>query len=259
MNKIVDYYNTEYNEDERLGQNCDNRHYVEREVKKHILQKFIKNTDSILDVGAGTGLYSLFFAEKGNLVTAGDIVPKHVDLINQKAKERNLKINTMVLDAGFLPFKDNSFDVVLLAGPIYHVDDLNLKKQYISEAVRVCKKGGTVVVDYLSDIHGFIQHCLIDKSFLANSSHNDFVNRKCKDVTFSYDNAKKIRNLMLDSGLNNIKIFGTDSITRFIREDINSLNEENIKKWVDFIISISEEQSIIDLSEHCIAIANKIC
>ncbi len=47
----------------------------------------------ILDLGAGTGEYSLYFAEKGYDVTAIELVEKHVNRIKEKKKPgMNLKV-----------------------------------------------------------------------------------------------------------------------------------------------------------------------
>ena len=40
-NRVVDYYNNNYDEEKRLSDGCDNRHLVEREVKKSIIEKYL--------------------------------------------------------------------------------------------------------------------------------------------------------------------------------------------------------------------------
>lgn len=257
MNKVISYYTENYDEDYRLGENCDNRHIVEREVKKHILSKYLKKGAKILEIGAGTGLYSISFAKEGYEVNACDIVPKHVKIIKEKAKKLNLKIETTVADALSLPYENEEFDLVLLSGPIYHFSEYNDKEISIKEAARVCKKSGVVVVDYLSEIHGFIQHSLLSAEFLKKSKIEDIMQYNCKDEMFSYDNRNRITNLMNTSGLEEVKVYGTDSITRFIREDINKLDKETLSQWIRFILSISDNEGVTELSEHCIAIGIK--
>lgn len=46
-------------------------------------------------------------------------------------------------------FEDESFDVVLLFGPLYHLHDASDRNTVIREAKRVLKKDGTLFVAYL--------------------------------------------------------------------------------------------------------------
>lgn len=92
MNRIVEYYET-YDEEGRLSK--DKAYKLEFITTAHFLEKNIGKDDRILDVGAGTGEYSLYFAEKGCQVTALDLSPKHVKIIKEKSMMRNVPINVM--------------------------------------------------------------------------------------------------------------------------------------------------------------------
>jgi len=59
MKDFVRFY-TEYDEDGRLQ-----RHGTEFASTTYILDKHIRKGLHILDVGSGTGAYSLYYAEKG--------------------------------------------------------------------------------------------------------------------------------------------------------------------------------------------------
>ncbi|MCI9435489.1 MAG: class I SAM-dependent methyltransferase [Bacilli bacterium] len=254
---INEYYNEQYDEDKRLNNNCDNRHKVEREVKKNIIFKLLEQKSSILEIGAGTGIYCLDFAKKGHNVYACDIVQKHVELIKEKSEQDNIKIYVECANALDLPYESEKFDMVLLSGPIYHLHDLQDKISAIKEALRCCKTGGYIVVDYLSDIHGYIQHVLLSNKFLLETNIENFDENIEIDKVFSYDNKKKIEKIMLGLGVADLKFYSTDSITRFIRDDINNLNNIEFEKWLAFINKISGNDSIVDLSEHCLAIGIK--
>ena len=255
---VNDYYNNVYDEDKRLSDDCDNRHKVEREVKKMILTGLFHDNCSILEIGAGTGLYSIEFAKRGYHVSACDIVQKHVDIIKKKSELNNVAIDVKCADALNLPYESEIFDVVLLAGPIYHLHNVEDKIKAISEALRCCKPGGYIVVDYLSDVHGYIQHVLISKDYLLDKNPNDFYHELSIDEMFSYDNKKKIERIMQELGVNNLKFYSTDSITRFIKSNINALNNEELKQWITFIKNISDNENIVDLGEHCLAIGTKV-
>lgn len=254
MNSIVQYYEKVYDEEQRLSDHCDNRHKVERIVKTSILEDLVKkhNVSNIADIGAGTGLYSIYFAKQGLDVSACDIVPKHVDMIKEKAHKNHLNVNAFVSDAFNVNLPSDTFDMVLLAGPIYHLHTEEEKLMALKEAKRIAKIGGVVVVDYLSDIHGYIQHMLLDSTFL--NQEVDFSNI---DDVFSYDNYEKMVAFSKKLDMECTNVFGTDGITRFLREDINAFNEDLLQKWIDFVKSISNKREVVDLSEHCLCVLKK--
>lgn len=83
MQSIVEYYEN-YDEEARLIK--DNAHKIEFITTMHFLDKFVKPSSRILEVGAGTGRYSFSLAEKGHSVTALDITPKHIEIMKEKAR-----------------------------------------------------------------------------------------------------------------------------------------------------------------------------
>ena len=133
INKYIDY-----DEDSRLIK--DRWHHVEYLTTMRYIQKFLKPGAKILEIGAGTGRYSLTLAKMGYDVTAIDLTPKHVEIM--KRKSRRLKnFQCMVADALDLSmFKDNSFDMVLNLGPMYHLFCKKDKNQSVKETIRVAKK-----------------------------------------------------------------------------------------------------------------------
>ena len=103
---LNNYYNTG-DEDKRL----DSQHgQVEFLTTIKYIDKYLKPDDKILEIGAGTGKYSLYYANKGYDVTAIEYVRHNVDILKTKISE-NLNIVAKQGDAIDLSrFKDNSFD-----------------------------------------------------------------------------------------------------------------------------------------------------
>lgn len=252
MNKVYEYYTKKYDEDARLREDCDNRHKVEREVKKRILDAYVDEPGmKVLDIGAGTGLYSIYLAKMGADVTACDIVPEHVDLIQEKAWKEHLDIKCKRADALSLPFESNAYDIVLLAGPMYHLDK-DKQLDAIKEAARVCKEDGYVLVDYLAETHGYIQHVLMDKDTLLSGELG-----KVADPVFTYNSKREMADYLRQAGLFPESFHGTDSITRFLASEINLWDNTHLEKWIDFVDENSNNDNMIDLSEHCVAIGAK--
>ena len=97
-----------------------------------------------LEIGAGTGYFSLNLASQGLIrnLTATDISPGMLKSLKSTAKDLGIKVRTVVTDAENLPFPDESFDVVLGHAVLHHIPDLD---KAFSEFFRVLKPGGMIV------------------------------------------------------------------------------------------------------------------
>lgn len=105
-----------------------------------------KPGDAVLDVATGTGdLAFLFRRAVGNegRVVGLDLTPEMLDVADQKALEKKMKVEWVEGDSMALPFKDNSFDVATISYGIRNVKD---PKKALEELARVVKPGGKVLV-----------------------------------------------------------------------------------------------------------------
>ena len=104
----------------------------------------MKDGDKILDIGAGAGEYSLYFARKGYEVSALELADANIAAFKKKLTPED-KIDLVQGNALDLSrYADKSFDIVLLFGPLYHLKNDVDKQKCISEAKRVCKDGGKI-------------------------------------------------------------------------------------------------------------------
>jgi len=97
---------------------------------------------SILDIGAGLGESSVYFALLGARVTMVDISPEMVALAGRLAEKHGVKINAIVMSAENLPFPDESFDIVYIANTLHHIHD---RSHMLQQIRRVLKRGGRFV------------------------------------------------------------------------------------------------------------------
>ncbi|MEX0620144.1 MAG: class I SAM-dependent methyltransferase [Solirubrobacterales bacterium] len=97
-----------------------------------------------LEIGAGTGYFSLNLATQGLIgnLTATDISPGMLSSLSDTAKRLGVPVTTVVTEAESLPFDDESFDVVLGHAVLHHIPDLD---RAFSEFLRVLRPGGMIV------------------------------------------------------------------------------------------------------------------
>lgn len=153
MNYVVDSYEN-YKEENRLTTN--NARRIEFVTTTRVLDEIIGTKSKILDCAAGTGIYAFWFADKGHDVTATDITPRHIDIINRTLTNKNYHMNTSVLDATDMScFADDSFDIVLNMGPFYHLITEEQREKCMKECLRVLRKGGLLVTAYIPRYYVF--------------------------------------------------------------------------------------------------------
>jgi RimJ/RimL family protein N-acetyltransferase/ubiquinone/menaquinone biosynthesis C-methylase UbiE len=125
----------------------------------------------ILDVGGGAGVYSLWLAEQGYNVHLIDPVPKHVEQALEASRLAKHPIESAsVGDARSLGQSDQTFDAVLLLGPLYHLLDEPDRIQAIGEAHRVLRPSGLVfaaaISRFTSALDGLWRKLLDDPEFV---------------------------------------------------------------------------------------------
>ncbi len=115
-----------------------------RSIEFNVISKNIKKGDKVLDVGCGSGRHTFFLLEKGCNVTGIDISLKMLEVLERKAEERKYSLSLFLADCNNLPFKTESFDVVVsIYGPLTHLQN---SVNCVQEMMRVLKKGGKIIV-----------------------------------------------------------------------------------------------------------------
>lgn len=249
-NNIVDYYKNDYDESKRLT--LDNRHKIEFDIKKRIYMLYITKNHhdaKVLEISCGTGAYTIYLAQQGIDITACDLCEEHINKLDADAKKLGLDIKTFVCDATELPFDDGQFDVVIIGGALYHLDDEG-KLKAIDEAYRVSKSYSHTLCDFLPKTHAIFQHLFRYKEFTENVN----------DGIFYYDDKENIEDLSYKSKFRDaVSFMNIDCISRFAVSDINELPEKELQKFEDFLCdNILYNVELINLSEHAIVCFAKL-
>ncbi len=265
MNNIVSFYE---NSDEESRLTTNNARKIEFAVTTTVLNQYIKNHYKILELGAGTGVYSFYYADRGNTVLATDVTPKHVDIINKKLGQRNknIDLSTEVADATNLSnYESESFDVVLNLGPMYHLTNEYDRERCIVESLRVLKKGGILATAYINK--HFVLNLIMPryKEFLTNSFVEKVLNtgvikegeKECFWTDNFFTTPFEIETFISKFNIDIIDHVGTDGISPLISDFVNNMNDDEYSTWLNYSLASCREKSILGMSNHGLLVCKK--
>ncbi len=259
MTKLEEYYN-KFNEEKRL----DSRHgQVEFRVSMHYIQKYLgsleqKQAVRILDIGAGTGRYSVALAEQGYDVTAVELVRYNLGILKKKASTVHaMQGNAMHLKK----ISDECFDVTLLFGPMYHLFGFADKSRALGEAKRVTKRGGIIFVAYCMNEYGVLTYGFKEQHVLECMAQGrfteDFKTISGPDELYDYMRIEDIDALNLAQGLERIQIISPDGAANYMRPFLNRLTDEEFELFVQYQMSVCERADLIGAGAHTVDILRK--
>ena len=254
--QLIEYYN-KFNEDKRLN---TRRGQVEFIVSMKYICEYLKqiNSPKIIDIGAGSGKYSIALEKLGYDVTAVELVKHNLRMIEKKSK----KIKSYLGNAIDLSrFENETFDFVLLFGPMYHLISKEEKIKALEEAKRIVKKNGIIMVAYCMNEYAVITHGFIDNNIIKSINDNKLTKdykiiSKSTDL-YSYVRLEEIYELNKIVGLERVKIISPDGAASYIRKSLNKMNEEEFKEFINYQFSTCERLDLLGAAPHTVDILKK--
>ena len=247
--KLTDYYN-KFNEDKRL----DRRHgQVEFLTSLKYIHEYTSPQDKIIDIGAGTGRYSLQLKSEGYDVTAVEYVRPNIGKL--KVKDPELKvIEASATDLSM--FQEEEFDAAILFGPLYHLYAKEDKLKALSEAKRITKK-------YIFTTYIMNEYSVIEYAF--KQGHYKEIKDKLKedfriddpDALFFQMRIEEIDELNETARLKLLKRFASDGPSDYMRSVINAMDEETFEAYLDYHMKTCERKELLGASSHVVDILQK--
>lgn len=254
MTQLEKYYN-KFKEDHRLTTRHGSVEFaVSMEKIRECAAKCGGTAAKILDVGAGTGRYSVVLSEEGFDVTAVELVKHNLDILLSK----HAKVKCWPGDARDLSFlPDKEFDITLLFGPMYHLHTEEDRLAALNEAKRVTKDGGFILVAYVMNEYAIISYCFKKGKILDcirnKTLTDDFhaITETEKDL-YSYTRIEDMDALNKKAGLVRDKIFAPDGAADYMRRELNALDEESFGYFVKYQLSVCERPDLLGASSHTV-------
>jgi len=257
MDYITNYYQYLSEEDGRLF--IDNKHKTEFILTIDYIDKYLQKGMKILELGAGTGAYSLYYAQQGYQVDALEPVKKNLNILKSKIAD-DMHVNPVLGDARDLSiYSDNTFDMVLCLGPMYHLDEEDREK-CLEEALRVTKPSGLIYLAYISNNFTFVKCVKKFDNYVEKYKEEIQDGFKLVDSqkVFTFMYPEEMEKLVSKYDIEKLHHLTTDGISNLISERLNTLSENDFKVWVEYLRSTAEREDQLGYGEHLLYIVKKV-
>ncbi len=257
--KCLKSYYENYDENSRLERR---RGQVEFLTTVHYIEKYLKKDMKILEIGAGTGRYSHFFAQNGFEVDAIELIQHNIEIFKANTKDGE-KVKIQQGDAVHLKnIKDNEYDITLLLGPMYHLYTYEERKAAISEAIRVTKKGGIIFAAYVNNDMTVYQFCfsrgnIYNERYKKLIDFDTFKLSSTPEEVFALYRKSDVDDLMSVFDVTRLHYVGTDMLTRFIADAIDTMDDATFDTYMRYHLTICERPDMIGATHHMLDIFRK--
>lgn len=255
MDYLKNYYEN-YDEDSRL---LSRRGQLEYLTTMGYIQAYLKPGMRILEIGAGTGRYSLALATMGYEVTAVELIQHNLDILKSKITPE-MKLTPLEGNAMDLEMLDtDSFDITLLLGPMYHLFEDAHKRQALSEAIRVTKLGGVVFAAYCITEGTMIRYAFGRNTIMDLIGRNlldlkTFDWRSDPSELFALVRKSDIDKLMEGFPTQRLHYVATDGLSYFMGDTVDQMDENTFKLFLTYHLTICENPDLVGATAHALDI-----
>ena len=243
-----------FNENSRLNKSQAAR--VEFLTTVRYIEKYLSPSSKILDVGAGAGEYSLYFARKGFHVSALELADANIAAFRKKIATNDPIDLTQGNALDLSRYESNSFDIVLLFGPLYHLHDEKDRLRCIEEAKRVCKPEGKIFFAFISNDIIILTMQKTNSDYLLNGDYNKDTFR-LDDIPFVFHTVEHCRELLDKVGIHICHEVAADGASELLQDLVNSLDEASYQQYLRYHFYICEKPEFLGMSNHLLFIGNK--
>jgi SAM-dependent methyltransferase len=243
-------------------------HQLEYDLTWRYLKRYLPPTGSILEIGAGTGRYTLALCRRGYSVTAVDLSAALLERCKLRLEAEGLhgQAQLVVADARDLHAVPNTaFDAVLLMGPLYHLVFEEDRRQAVRQAADRLRSGGLlfsthlsrlgVLGDLMRRIPEWIERSEVVRSLLSRGRRPDDQPRGGFRGYFA--RVSEIRPLHEALGFQTVVIAGVEPAISADDESYNKLQATRRELWLDLLEEVSSDETTVGASRHLLYVGRK--
>lgn len=242
-----------YDEDSRLNKSQAAR--VEFLTTVKYIEKYLTPGGRILDIGAGVGEYSLHFARKGYQVSSLELADANIAAFRAKLTNADqidlVQGNALDLSG----YESDSFDVVLLLGPLYHLHEEADKLRCIQEAKRVCKPGGKIFFAFISNDLVILTMQQAHDDYLLHGDYNKET-FQLDDFPFVFHTLDRCRELLGKADIQIDHEVASDGASELLQNLINGLDEASYQQYLRYHFYLCEKPEFLGMSNHLLFVGH---
>jgi ubiquinone/menaquinone biosynthesis C-methylase UbiE len=239
---------------------------------KEILRRYLPDPPAVvLDVGGGPGAYACWLAQEGYEVHLIDPIALHLEQARRASQyqpESPVRSITQG-DARDLDYPDDSADVVLLLGPLYHLTERPDRITALKEAWRVLKRGGLLMAAgisrYASTFAGLIDGYFADPEFeriaqrdLMDGQHRNLTGKPNYFTTAFFHHPVELQEEVQEAGFSIENILSVEGAAVFLQDLDEQWSDPDLKERILVAVRwLETEPSVIGVTGHLMAIATK--
>ena len=236
-----------------------------------LLDEYIPQNSIVLDIGAGPGRYSEYLITHSNCkLGLVDLSEKSLENFRERLSNeyQNKVIFTQKASVTNLKFvADESFEHVLLMGPLYHLQTEPERKQAIKEARRVLRTGGYIFTSFISPYHVIPRFLGEAFSLIGNRELiNDVINEgliESKLVSGFIDHFRywpdQAKVMMENAGFQTIRMRNMEGVGTFFREKQAEVltSKEKLEAWFYILRITCENKDLLGATIHFLYVGRK--
>ena len=258
MDFLTQFYQN-YDEQGRLGTRYG---HVEFMTTMTYIGRYLRPGMRVMEIGAGTGRYSHALAQMGCQVDAVELLEHNIRQF-QALTQPGEPVTITQGDARDLSaFADETYDITLLLGPLYHLYTEADKLQALREAVRVTKRGGVVFAAYCMADPTIVQHAFIKgniRSLIERGmvDTETFTARSEPRDLFELHRVEDILRLRSELPVESIALVAADGYANHMREALAVMPEDVYALYLQYHLATCERMELMGYSHHTLDIFRK--
>lgn len=255
---IVKSFYEEVDEEQRLQKS---RHgQLEFRTTMEYVHRLVEDGAKVLEVGAGTGRYSIALAKEGFEVTAVELLENNLKVLKQNGQGLN-NLQAFQGDAQDLSrWEDNTFDLTLVLGPMYHLYEKEQIHKAIDEAIRVTKKDGVIFFAFLS-VYAILFNNYLKENLLDGIEENftdSYEIRHFEEQLFTGYDIVEFEELFADKEIEYLSTVAADTILELARKRTDFvMSDEDFEAFAKYHLATCEVRELLGSSSHLLYICRK--
>ncbi|MDH6252367.1 ubiquinone/menaquinone biosynthesis C-methylase UbiE [Chryseobacterium sp. H1D6B] len=237
---------------------------------KSLIEKHIYSSSSkIIDIGGGTGKYSEWLANKGHQVHLVEPVSKHIKIAQNRAGKLKNKFSVHLGESKSLDFQNDFADLIILHGPLYHLQKEEDRELAIKEAKRVLKNDGIILgfaINYTaSTLTGLLNGLIHKKTFfqmckeeLTTGIHNPPDDFPWLLAEAYYHRPEQLKEEFMKQELTYLNTYAVEGMAWLDKDYFaNMLNDEKKKTLLALIQFTENDSYLLPFSPHMMIAVKK--